>query len=356
MMDGGSTPLRVLVIDDSAVVRRSVANVLRAHPDMVLAGLAENGQVGLDRIAELQPDAIVLDLEMPVMGGLSVLAKLRAKRSSIPVIVFSAVGTRQAAEALDALALGAVAFVMKPTARSRDSLENELVPLLQALGSGRRSASGDLRPSQEEPRVIPASTAPVRAIVIACSTGGPKALTSLLSTLPGTLAVPILAVQHMPQPFTGLLAERLNRLGALTVTEGAHGDAVEPGHVYVAPGGQHMSVVETGSGIALGLDDGPLVNSCRPAADVLFASAAQVFESGVLAVVLTGMGRDGLDGTRAIVAAGGSAIVQDQASCVVGSMPGAVANAGLASAVAPVEQLALVLRARVGGLRSTPWI
>ncbi len=349
MLDYGSAPLRVLVIDDSAVARQIVAKVLARNRDLVLAGVAENGKVGLGRIQELQPDAIVLDLDMPVMGGLSVLAELRAQHSSIPVIVFSATGTRQARAALDALALGASAFVMKPTANSRDTLESELVPLLRALGSRGQSPIVARQRTGLAPRIIPASIAPVRAIVIACSTGGPTALTSLLVSLPGTLSVPILVVQHMPQPFTRLLAERLNGLCALTVTEGSHGDVVQPGHVYIAPGGRHMSVAPAGSGAILALDDGPLVNSCRPAANVLFMSAVRVYASGVLAVVLTGMGRDGLDGTREIVASGGSAIVQDQASSVVGSMPGAVADAGLASAVGTVEHLAVVLRARVRG-------
>ncbi len=354
MSDYNRAPLRVLVIDDSAVVRRSVAKVLTGNRDLVLAGVAENGKVGLDRIDELQPDAIVLDLEMPVIGGLGVLAELRARRSTIPVIVFSAAGTRQAKEALDALALGASAFVMKPTPTSRDTLEAELVPLLRALASGGRGRIGGRQSPGQVPRILPAPTAPVRAIVIACSTGGPTALTSLLTALPGTLAVPILVVQHMPQPFTRLLAERLNVLCDLTVTEGADGDPIQPGHVYIAPGGRHMSVAQAGSGSVIVLDDGPLVNSCRPAANVLFSSAARVYTSGVLAVVLTGMGRDGLEGTREIVASGGSAIVQDQESSIVGSMPGAVADAELASAVGTVDRLALVIRARVRGSRDRP--
>jgi len=337
----------VLVIDDSAVARRSVAKALEHHHDLVLAGAAENGKVGLDRIAELQPDAIVLDLDLPIMGGLSVLIRLRAQRSTIPVIVFSGAGPRDAKVAIEALALGASAFVMKPTPTSPGTVETELVPLLLAVTTRTGSRPGGDQTAGRAPRLRPVPTAPVLAIVVASSTGGPQALSSLLTALPGTLAVPMLVVQHMPQPFTGLLAARLNSACALTVTEGSHGDPVEPGHVYIAPGGRHLLVAADGSGACLALDEGPPVNSCRPAADVLFRSAAQVYASGVLAVVLTGMGHDGRDGTREIVAVGGSAIVQDQASSVVGSMPGAVADAGLASAVGTVEQLALTLRTRV---------
>lgn len=347
MADRNDAPLRVLVIDDSAVARHSVARALEGNRDLVLAGLAENGKVGLKRIDELQPDAIVLDLDMPVMGGLEVLARLRAQRSAIPVIVFATAGSRDASGALEALALGASAFVLKPTQSSPDTLDVELVPLLQALGPNRGQRGSRRLPTARVPRITPASTLPVRAVVVACSTGGPAALTALLTTLPGSLPVPILVVQHMPQPFTRLLAERLNGLCALTVTEGADDDRVEPGHVYIAPGGRHMSVAQKTFGPVLALDDGPLVNSSRPSADVLFGSAARVYGAGVLAVVLTGMGYDGLDGTRQIVAAGGSAIVQDQASSVVGSMPGAVADAGLASAIGPVDQLAGVLQTRI---------
>lgn len=348
--DSLSSPLRVLVIDDSVVARRSVAKTLARHPDLVLAGLAENGKVGLDRIAELNPDVVVLDLEMLVMGGLEMLTELRAARSLVPVIVFSGAGDRRASVAVDALALGASAFVMKPTPSAPNTLEDELVPLLRAVGARVRQ-SGDGSMTKRAPALLDRSTAPVRAVVVACSTGGPAALTSLLTALPGSLAVPILVVQHMPQPFTRLLAERLERTCALTVTEGADGDRVEAGHVYIAPGGRHMSVAQTDAGVVVALDHGPLVNSCRPAADVLFASAARAYGSGVLAVVLTGMGHDGLDGARDIVVAGGSAIVQDPTSCVVGSMPGAVADAGLASAIGTVEQLATVLEGRVRGAR-----
>ena len=347
MAAAGQTPIRVLVIDDSAVARRSVSKVLEGHRDLVLAGLAENGKVGLERIAELQPDVVVLDLEMLVMGGLEMLTEMRAMRSDIPVIVFSAAGDRQAAAAIDALALGASAFVTKPTSSSPNTLQDELVPLLRAVGTRGPARTGSGSATQRAPVLLRPSTTPVSAIVIGCSTGGPAALASLLTALPGSLSVPILVVQHMPKPFTGLLAERLDRSCALTVTEGSNGDPVEAGRVYIAPGGQHMSVGQTASGAVLALDDGPLVNSCRPAADVLFASAARVYGGGVLAVVLTGMGHDGLDGTREIIAAGGSAIVQDRMSCVVGSMPGSVADAGLASAIGTVEYLASVLEDRV---------
>lgn len=337
---------RVLIVDDSAIARQAVSRAIAVTPGMSVAGLAHNGQMGLERVAELSPDAVVLDLEMPVMDGLTFLRRVRTTHPRLPVVVFSSISRRGADATLEAMNSGATAYVLKPSAvpgGAPTDTQTELIPVLQAVL--RRPAGGSV------PTLARASRTAVGAVVVAVSTGGPTALNELLPALPGDLAIPVLVVQHMPAEFTTLLAKRLDSRCAVKVVEATDGQPVTSATVYLAPGGRHMEVAGTPDAPRIRLTDDPPVNSCRPAADVLFESAARVAHSPLLAVVMTGMGNDGLRGARAVVAAGGSVIAQDPATAVVGSMPTAVIEGGLAYAVLPVPGIADEIVRRARGFR-----
>ncbi|MEO8698022.1 MAG: chemotaxis-specific protein-glutamate methyltransferase CheB [Acidimicrobiales bacterium] len=337
-----AAPSRVLVVDDSVVVRQLVARVITAEPSTELAGVAPNGRVALEKIARLRPDIVLLDLEMPEMDGFATLAEIRRTNPTLPVIIFSHLTSAGAAATLEALAQGATAFALKPRADgiglAEAQVRDDLLPL---IGSVRPKAPRVVAPAFKTVARLRPSVR-VSAIVIAVSTGGPNALATIVPSLPADIGVPIFIVQHMPPVFTKMLAERLDRVAALTVVEATDGALVEPGGVYVAPGGRHMSL--TGSmaaaNVRIHLTDEPPENSCRPAADVLFRAAAAAYGPGTLGVVLTGMGCDGLSGCAAIRDAGGSVLAQTEASAVVASMPAAVANAGLTDLVVPLDDIA----------------
>lgn len=348
-MDQPVPQVRVLVVDDSVVMRRVIARALERDPLIARTEFAAHGRVALAKIAQHPPDVVVLDLEMPELDGFGTLAEVRRLHPRLPVVLFSSVDERSAAAALEALSLGATDFVVKPSASSLEAAEayvtEHLAPVVKALVAA--PASGLRRPT-------PAGAAPptpVSVIVIAVSTGGPDALHTLVSGLPADLPVPVLIVQHMPPVFTRLLAERLDRACLLRVSEAEDGEPPIAGGVYLAPGDHHLGLTRNGTSISLSLDEGPPENSCRPAADVLFRTAADAYGSGVLAVVLTGMGRDGLRGCAAVRAAGGQVVVQDPATAVIGSMPASVADAGLAHAVLPLVEVGPELVARVRGSR-----
>jgi len=336
------------VVDDSVVVRRVVARALERDPAIARTSFAGNGRVALAKIAEHRPDVVVLDLEMPELDGFGTLAEIRRLDPLLPVVLFSSIDERVAAVTLEALSLGATAFVVKPSAGALDLaeayVEEHLTPLIKALAAPR-----DTRP---RPRTVEAhrERPPVRAVVVGVSTGGPDALVTLVGALPIDLAVPVLVVQHMPPMFTRLLAERLDRLGGPRVSEAREGQVVEPGSVYIAPGDRHLALTRVGRAVQVVLSDAPPENSCRPSADVLFRSAVKVYGAGVLAVILTGMGHDGLRGCQAVRAARGQVVVQDPATAVIGSMPAAVADAGLAEAVLPLDLLVPELVQRIRGV------
>ncbi|MGN6605566.1 MAG: chemotaxis-specific protein-glutamate methyltransferase CheB [Jatrophihabitans sp.] len=361
--------VRALVVDDSVVVRRTVATVLDAAGDIEVVGTASDGRIGLRRIAELEPDVVTLDVEMPGLTGIETLAEIRKSWPSLPVIMYSTLTERGAVATLDALALGANDYATKPSgANNRDEVADQvrdsLLPKVRMWGSRyaerkhpassappASSASQVLTPPRRTVAAAPVVTAaPVATVaprtgavdllVVGVSTGGPDALATLLPMLPANLPVPVVLVQHMPPVFTAMLAQRLDKISPLTVVEAAGGELAKPGTVYVAPGGHHVEVTRTAAGYRLELSDIPPENSCRPAVDVLFRTAAKAAKAGVLGVVLTGMGQDGLEGAKNILAAGGQMIVQDEATSVVWGMPGFVAKAGLASAVLPLDQLA----------------
>ncbi len=337
--------IRVLVVDDSVVLRRIVVRALERYPGIAVAGSASNGRLGLVKVASLRPDAVVLDVEMPELDGFATLTEIRRVAPDLPVVLFSHVDERVAQQTLQAMSLGATDFVVKPNEASLELAEayvaERLAPLLLGLATPRPAL--DLAA-----RVVPQpETGRLAAVVVGVSTGGPDALHRLVGDLPADLPVPVLVVQHMPPVFTRLLAERLDRAGPLPVSEAVDGPVVRAGAVYLAPGGRHLTVRAGQAHVRVRLDDGPPENFCRPAADVLFRSAAAAYEGEVLAVVLTGMGRDGLRGCAAVREAGGQVVVQDPATAVIASMPTAVLQAGLAHAQVALDGLGAEIVRRV---------
>jgi two-component system, chemotaxis family, protein-glutamate methylesterase/glutaminase len=347
-----SLPIRVLVVDDSAVMRGLLRMVLATSPEIELAGMAQDGPVALEAIERLNPDLVLLDIEMPRMNGLEVLAEIRARGLHVKVIMCSTLTRRGAGITLEALARGAMDYVAKPTAQQGaregvSTLSRELLPKIfalfpaQFLAHGRQSPTP--MPSRPEGR---AAVEPVSAafspslVVVGVSTGGPAALERFLPALPADFPLPVFIVQHMPQLFTGLLAERLDDLCSLSVREAEGGAQPQPGVVYLARGDWHMEIAGAAPHCSLRLSQGPPEHSCRPSVDVLFRSAAARYGNGVLAVVLTGMGSDGLDGCRAVRAAGGKILVQDRQTSAVWGMPGVVAEAGLADQMLPLDAMA----------------
>jgi two-component system chemotaxis response regulator CheB len=334
--------IRVLLVDDASAVRRLVGSALNRDPALEVVGTAADGRMALDRLAELRPDVVLLDLEMPVMDGLQTLIELRKTHPRLPVIMFSRFTQRGVEATVHALTLGADDYVPKPGdgLDVGSCIEELLIPKIKLLG--RRAGT----PAQPGPATVGRAAAPaasrprhVGVVVVGTSTGGPNALTELFGAFPADWSVPVLVVQHMPPVFTAQLAERLTEKSRLKVREGAAGELVSAAGAWVAPGGHHMTVRQDGAAVRLALNQEPPVNSCRPAVDVLFRSAAAVYGPEVLAVVLTGMGQDGLRGCESVRAAGGQVLVQDEATSVVWSMPGAVAQAGLADQVLPLGQV-----------------
>jgi two-component system chemotaxis response regulator CheB len=348
--------IRVLIVDDSVVVRKVLTDALSNDPAVEVIGSAANGVIALKKIPQLNPDLVVLDVEMPEMDGLETVKHIRLGWPKLPVIMCSSLTERGAETTLRALAFGASDYVAKPSRLNACELDNlgsfkaELLAKVKAL-CGIESASPALPPLAPRPPLALARPLtrrePVSALAIGCSTGGPTALATLFKGFPRDLPVPIFIVQHMPPLFTKLLAERLAASSGIKVTEAAHGDRVEPGCAYVAPGDHHMTVVIEGVTAKIALNQESPECSCRPAVDVLFRSVAKVYGAGVLATVMTGMGHDGTRGAHSIVEAGGSLIVQNAATCVVPSMPQGVVAAGLASGVFPLDELAHELVARI---------
>jgi two-component system chemotaxis response regulator CheB len=353
----------VLVIDDSVVVRRFLTELISAEPGLACAGAAPNGRIGLTKIGQIRPDLVILDLEMPEMDGLQSLVEIRRRWPRLPVIMYSTLTHRGAKATLDALELGANEYVTKPgqvasPAEARDRVRADLVPKIKALAArGAAASPGNRRvPTQatskgSSPPVVAAPgesrRAAIELLVIGTSTGGPNALAEVLPQLARDLPVPVAIVQHMPPLFTGMLAERLDSKSAIKVGEAKDGVVLEPGEAWVAPGDRHIVVTRSAGKLALQLNQWPPENSCRPSVDVLFRSAASSCGGGVLAVVLTGMGADGLRGCENVRTVGGTILVQDEATSVVWGMPGFVARAGLADRVLPLSQIASAIQARL---------
>jgi two-component system, chemotaxis family, protein-glutamate methylesterase/glutaminase len=346
-------PIRILVADSSAVARMELSQMLGNDPELEIVALTPTGRLTLEQVEKLRPEVVVLELALQDMSGLEVLKELRRLHPRLPVLIFSALAASTGNLTLDALAHGASDYLTKPTtAGGVPHLEQAREPLVTKI----RELHSRIQP--EPPKFTPprkrhelAKPPPrqprIGVVVVGVSTGGPNMLNEVVASLPADFPVPLLIAQHMPPGFTKLFADRLDSLTPLRVREAVAGEQLRAGHVWIAPGDYHMALVREGPLVKLTTHQGPPENSCRPAADVLFRSAAQAYGAGVLAVVMTGMGQDGLKGCQAISQAGGRIIVQDPQTCVVGSMPQSVLQAGLAHHVVPLKNLGSEITRRV---------
>lgn len=357
--------IRVLVVDDAVVVRKLITETLRRDPGLEVVGVAANGKIALQKIPQVNPDLLTLDIEMPELDGLATVREVRKLYPKLPIIMFSTLTEKGAVATLEALSLGANDYVTKPAnvgsvTEAMDRLEQELIPKIKVhcrhltVATEARQdvkADGGRVPFTPPP---PPRSGPIEMVCLGTSTGGPNALTEVFANLPADFPVPIVIVQHMPPMFTAMLAERLKAHSAIPCHEGAEGQVIERGHAYLAPGGRHMEVQRPGIRAVLRLHDGPPENSCRPAVDVLFRSVASVYGGSVLGVVMTGMGQDGLRGCEIIHEKHGQVVVQDEATSIVWSMPGCVAKAGYADKTVPLNQIAGEITRRVRDSRAQP--
>jgi two-component system chemotaxis response regulator CheB len=356
-------PIRVMVVDDSVVIRGMISRWIDAEADMKVAASLRTGLDAVNQLERINPDVAVLDIEMPELDGISALPKLLAKKRDLIIIMASTLTRRNAEISFKALSLGAADYIPKPESTressAADIFHHDLIQKIRHLGAKVRRtavASPPLAPVMEQRPQSPAKPVPAapaapvarrqfgltapRVLVIGSSTGGPQALMTLVAEIgPVIDRFPVLITQHMPPTFTTILAEHLARASRRPAAEAVDGEIVKPGRIYLAPGGRHMKVVRHGADAAIALDDGPPVNFCKPAVDPLFTSAIDIWQSSTLAVILTGMGSDGMRGGKDVVAAGGSVIAQDEASSVVWGMPGAAANAGICAAILPISQI-----------------
>ncbi|MEM9133349.1 MAG: chemotaxis-specific protein-glutamate methyltransferase CheB [Actinomycetota bacterium] len=393
----------MLLVDDSAVIRGQLAKIIGAEPGLEVVGRANNGAVGVEKAAELKPDVIVMDIEMPVMTGLEAVVEIRKRDPKTPIIMFSTLTANGADITLEALSRGATDYATKPTnavgaASALEQVREDLVAKIRQLGGGpvipkpptinrtqpplpgRRPASPPAAPSApatrtpaarppatgktpaaaaaSAPAPAPAEQAPAdgpvvrrpvvapgppKALIIGSSTGGPSALEKLLPRFTKPLSVPILLTQHMPPTFTSVMAERLDKLCSFPVLEAVEGQAFEAGSCYIAPGGVHLTPVKEGLNVVARFDDGPKVSNCKPSVTVMFDAAAEAYDSKLLVCMLTGMGDDGFTATERLAAKGLPIVVQDEATSVVWGMPGVVARAGLATQVLPLDDIAPAL-------------
>lgn len=338
--------IRILIVDDSAVMRSLLRSVVASDPALEVAATASDGASALDLLDTARPDLVLLDVEMPNLDGLETLRRMRASSYRMPVVMVSALTMRGARVTIDALAGGASDYVTKPSNQADrhsalQTLAQDLLPRIHALTANveRGSPQGGL--AKHVHRGL--SSSPPSVLAIGASTGGPAALDVVLPALPLDFPLPVLVVQHMPELFTGMLAERLAERCRLPVREAAEGMPVLPGRIYLARGNWHMELVASacsGAPPALHLHQGPMENHCRPSVNVLFRSAAAMYGSATLCVVLTGMGSDGLAASRLVCEEGGTILVQDRATSVIWGMPGAVEQAGLAHRVLPLAAIA----------------
>jgi two-component system chemotaxis response regulator CheB len=362
-------PIRVMVVDDSAVIRGLLTRALEADSEIAVVASVGNGQMAISALGRADTDVIVLDIEMPVMDGLTALPKLLAAAPGVKVIVASTLTQKNAQISLKALSAGATDYIAKPSSSQINAaieFKRELVEKVKVLGRARRKSRpataarpGELpfRPPPSRIAVVPAanvlrspSLVPPSIVAIGSSTGGPQALFTVFGGLPATMTLPIVITQHMPPTFTTILAQHIERVAKRPVAEGVDGESVRAGRVYLAPGDFHMTVEARGAERVIRLSKEPPENFCRPAVDPMLRSLAAAYGAGVLAVILTGMGSDGARGGAAVVAAGGTVVAQDEATSVVWGMPGAAAAAGICSAILSVSEIAPhIARLAAGG-------
>jgi two-component system chemotaxis response regulator CheB len=350
--------LRILVVDDSALYRQLIQNVLREVPGVQVVGMAKSGQEALSQVEELAPDLLTLDVRMPGGDGIHVLHELKKRRSKTKAIMVSSLTANGAQVTMDALLEGAFDFILKPggpdAAANRQALLDALSEKIriyrdsQARRAGGRSPVSPRQAPAEPKTPMRSPTSGCDAVVIGTSTGGPVALREVLGQLPGDLPVPVLIVQHMPAQYTNSLAQRLNERSQLEVVEACDGMTLEPGWAFLAPGGKHMKVTPRRPRSRIQITDDPPELSCRPSADYLFRSVAEAFGGRVLAVVMTGMGRDGMEGCRLLKASGATVFAQHPDGCIVFGMPKAVIDEELADRVVPLQELAAAIMLHVG--------
>jgi two-component system chemotaxis response regulator CheB len=366
--------IRVLIVDDAIVVRGLVHRWLSAESGIEVVGALRNGKEAVEQIEAMDPDIVLLDVEMPVLDGLSALPLLLKKKRDLIVIMASTLTSPNTEVSLKAISLGAVDCIPKPTGGTVASAtyRQGLIERIRRFGAQRRESIAVQRariapaaavdiPTLIVPRaqrtgriaLRPFSVLPPQVLLVGSSTGGPQALATLTAAIGGVIdRVPVLITQHMPATFTSILAEHLAKASGRSVREGRDGEMLGAGMVRIAPGGSHMRVASKDGKPVIELGDEPPVNFCKPAVDPLFSSAAAVWGGSTLAVVLTGMGVDGTRGAADIVARRGSVIAQDEATSVVWGMPGSVAHAGLCSAVLPIERIAATVVRLFPGVRS----
>jgi two-component system chemotaxis response regulator CheB len=339
----GSAAARVMVCDDSVAIRGAIARMLEADPDVRVVARVANGQLAIDELKRTPVDVLVLDIEMPVMDGMTALPLLLRADPGLKVIMASTLTTRGADIALRALQLGAADYIPKPSAvNGDDTFRRELLEKVKGLARLRRRVA---LPARETVRLHlrPSAMIPPRLLAVGSSTGGPQALFTLVQGLGKTLNVPVVLTQHMPATFTPILAEHIAKLGGMPCAEAKDGEPLQTGRIYLAPGNHHLLVNGTRGTLTARLSSDPPENFCRPSVDPMLRSAAAACDGRVLVAMLTGMGQDGLAGTRCVIDAGGSAVAQDEATSVVWGMPGAVAQAGLCHAVLPLPRIAAKL-------------
>jgi two-component system chemotaxis response regulator CheB len=346
-MNGSATPVSVMVVDDSAIVRGLITRTLKGDPRIDVVASCSNGEMAVVQAAKRALDVVILDIEMPVMDGLTALPKLQQANPGARIIMASTLTQRNAAVSLRAMALGAADYIAKPTAdrlNANEEFHRDLIHKVIALGQARKTKPAPGAPAQPAVKfnMVARGKAmrPPRIIAIGSSTGGPQALLTLLGALSPKVSCPIVIAQHMPATFTAVLAQHIERASGRPTCEAATGMEIKPGHIYLAPGDYHFEVVREGAGLAARLSQTPPQNFCRPSVDPLFHSVAQLFGADSCAIMLTGMGSDGCGGSKAIAAAGSPVIAQDEATSVVWGMPGAVAQAGICSAILPLPKIA----------------
>ena len=369
--------IRVMVVDDAVVVRGLFSRWIQEEPDLEAVASLRTGREAVNQLTRADPDVVVLDVDMPELDGIAALPLLLEQKRDLVVIMASTLTRRNAEISLRALALGAADYIPKPASNREvtgsPAFRRELIEKIRHLGlRAKRLRQAPpaparagvvapplqpaLRPEHPPLAMRPMPLTPPRVLLIGASTGGPQALNTVIAGLAATAGLleraPVLVTQHMPPTFTAILAEHLERVAKRPVHEGRDGEPVNAGTIYIAPGGRHMKVERRDGVAVIAIDDGPMVNFCRPAVDPLFSSAAAVWGGKALGLVLTGMGADGLNGGKALVAAGGHILAQDEETSVVWGMPGQVAHAGLCSAVLPLKEIAPRLNRLFSGARA----